>query len=249
MSGNAIQSRYEKLVAALLVIGVAAVGWGPFALSAMSLPYIDRFLVPMTLAMAVMALGVTYDAVERLLGRGRGIYAAAIFCSFPATGFVATTPGALPTAALLLVISVGLWMASRAQGDDRPFFLGMLGVLMIVAGYFFRLEMTAIPLAFVAWLAGRQGKHLRLVSVGLILLYIGGGVAGNLLRFELPMTHVIPPPVIPAYWKDVVLWLPWTWWVLGAIGTAFRKPNALTWQRRCGNCFTDCCIIRGLWRV
>ncbi len=73
---------------------MAVVGWAPALAATWDLPWVTRMLLPASLAMVLFALGLVYDAAERLLGAGRGIYAAAVFCSLPATGLIADGSGA-----------------------------------------------------------------------------------------------------------------------------------------------------------
>jgi hypothetical protein len=244
MKDAAPQSTYEKLVAALLVVGMIVIGWGPYGLAAMKLPFVDRFLVPMTMTFTVLSLGMIYDAAERFLGRGRGIYAAAIFCSFPATGLTASDPSALPTAALMLMVAVGIWMAVRATGEERPFFLGMIGVLLLAAGFFFRGDFRAFAFFFVAGLAAYQipaelrtkraeagtlSRHMGTLSAGLILLYVAGAAAGELFTISVPLPQPVPVPLSSNMWRYVLPWLPWTIWLIPLI-VAEGRPKAESWK-------------------
>ena len=82
--------------------------------------------------MVLFALGLVYDAAERLLGAGRGIYAAAIFCSLPATGLIATDPARLAVGALTMVTALGLWLAVARPAKSGPFFWGCCRFLSLV---------------------------------------------------------------------------------------------------------------------
>lgn len=230
MSEHYAQSTYEKLVAAILVMGMAAAGWGPFVFDSLNLPFIERFFLPISLAFALIALGLLYDAAERLLGTGRGLYAAAMFCALPATGMVATDPGMLPDAALMLVCSVGVWMASRARGEERPYFLGFIGVLLIAAGYAFGFRPSALALAFVAWLTARQGGRVRLVAAVLLIAYAVGAAIHELLPPTVPIPKTVAPAEVLTMWGDLLPLSPWALFALPVIWRlATRCKIASAW--------------------
>jgi hypothetical protein len=240
MTDSSRQSTFEKLVSALLVVGMVAIGWGPQVRAATALPFIDRFLLPITLSIAILALGMLYDAVERFLGQGRGIYAAAIFCSLPATGMVAANPAELSTVAFLFILSIGIWMAVRAKGDDRPFFLAMIGVLLIAAGYFFRGDFRAIAFYCVGGLAAyhlpeaARAKHarrgtLKIYGAAFFLLYVAGALAGEFLKLDVSLPKPIPVPVMPNFWRGILPWLPWTLFLIPALSD-LKKYQPRSWQ-------------------
>ncbi|HEY3295220.1 MAG TPA: metallophosphoesterase [bacterium] len=237
MSETHSQSTYEKVIAALLVLAMALAGWGPFVLESLKLPFIERFLMPVSLAFAVIALGLIYDAAERLLGNGRGLYAAALLCSLPATGMVGADPGMLQDSALMMVGAVGIWMASRARGEERPFFLGFIGVLLVGAGYAFGWRSGAIALAFAALLAARQGKHAVVWSVVLMICYGLGAAIHGLMPLTLPVPDSVIPPQSVMVWQALLPLLPWGLFIFPALWALLkRSTSAKPW-------WADACAV------
>ena len=79
-------STREKVINSVLVICLAVVGWFPYIITAYTLPYTVPVLFLISFSLTFITLGTVFDATEYILGRGKGIYATAIFCSVPAGG-------------------------------------------------------------------------------------------------------------------------------------------------------------------
>lgn len=230
MITRSAQSTYEKAVAAALVVLLAIVGWGAFVFTATSLAFVEAALLPMTLAMAVFALGLLYEAAERLLGRGRGIYTAAVFCTLPATGMVAASPGALPAAGLMLINAVAVWMAMRASGDERPYYLGMLTALLLFGGYLFGGFAGSFALPFAGLLAARQGVR-RMLAAGVA---VGGWIIGVVLhyyvRIGLPTLGMIAASDTMSALTLALPLLPWAVFAVFPLFRNFRRLSVDVWR-------------------
>lgn len=230
MRTRSAQTTYEKFVATVLVLLIAAAGWGPFAFTATSLAFVEAALLPMALAMAVLSLGMVYDAAERLLGRGRGVYAAAVFCTLPATGMIAASPGALPAAGLMLISSVTVWMAARASGDERPFYLGMLAALLLFGGYLFGVFPGSLVLPFAGWLAARQGRRQIPAAAVTIGAWTTGVVLHRIVNFGLPTLGMIAASDAISGFVLTLPLLPWIVFAVFPVFKNFRRVPANTWR-------------------
>ncbi|MBU0509253.1 hypothetical protein KKH27_10495 [bacterium] len=232
MTSTAVQpTTSEKLVGTLLVLLLMAIGWGPFLLRAWELPFLERPLLFATLAAAVLSLGLVYDAAERILGIGRGVYAAAVFCSLPATGMIASEPGSLAVAGAMLVTALGIWLASRATGEEWPYFAAMLSALLLFSGYMFGFFPGTLGILFAAGLAARKARKARALSFWLMIL---AHVAGALSRFQfnvgVPTLETVTPGEAETPALLVLPWLPWILFVVPAVWLlAIRRSEIPRW--------------------
>jgi hypothetical protein len=217
--------RIEEAISALIVAAIAIFAWAPLIAQSAHQPYMVWTLVPVSLAMALFALALIYDVAERLLGSGRGVYAAAVFCTVPAVGLAASDPAAMHLASLLVFNAAAVFIASRARGDERPFFIGMLAFLLLVAGAFFGFPAAALAFGFAMMLAvGEGGKRQTrlLLYASLWLCFVVGVDIRVLADLPLPRFHFATSPVtlIPA-----LSLLPWTLWMIPAL-LRFRWPSS-----------------------
>ncbi len=187
MSSASSPLRLEKLFGAGLFLVIAALGWGPFLRAAFRAPHLEHAFLPISLAVGILALSLIYDAAERALAPGRGIYFAAVFCSLPATGILVSDPGLLPVAMLLLLICAAIWFAVRGNGENRRFFLAMLAGLLLISGLAFYLFPGSLAFLLPIWLAMESSAHRT--RTGLLLL--SSYAAGALL-------HVLGGSLLPA---------------------------------------------------
>ncbi|MBK6910909.1 MAG: glycosyltransferase family 39 protein [bacterium] len=77
----------------------------------------------------IVAAAFTYDAAERMLGAGRGVYASAVLATFIPTAIVISEPPLMSHASLLFVTSAALWMAARATESNVREALALIGLL------------------------------------------------------------------------------------------------------------------------
>ncbi|MCX6601000.1 MAG: metallophosphoesterase [bacterium] len=215
----------EQAISALVLVAIAILAWFPLIVQSQGRPYTAWMLVPMSLAMVLFALALVYDVAERMLGPGRGIYAVAVFCTVPAVGLAACDPAAMQLAAFLVFNAAAVFLASRARGEERPFFLGMLALLLLVAGAFFGFPAAAMVFAFAIVLAvGEISKRPARVLLGmcLLLLYV---VSAN-IRFliDLPLPHFTLGRSAFTL-TSVLSLLPWTLWIIPAL-LRFRSRSS-----------------------
>jgi hypothetical protein len=206
---------YEKLVDAALILLIAGLGWTPFLLRALALPYVERPFLMISLVLGVFGLGLIYDAAENLLARGRGLYAAAIVCSLPASGMVITDPGSLAITALMIMTALTIWLASRARGEERPFFAVMLAVALLAGAYFYGFT-TAIVLLASVFIITVQGKKDWLLRLMLLLVFAAGIIARHYLSLGVHTVASISAGKNLTIFASILPWLPWGAWLIPA---------------------------------
>ena len=204
----------EKAISAVAIVGIAILAWFPLIVQSSRQPHTLWMLSPVSLAMALFALALVYDVAERMLGAGRGIYAVAVFCTVPAVGLAASDPAAMHLAALLVFNAAAVFLASRARGEERPYFIGMLALLLIAAGAFFGFTTADIVFAFALALAvGEDGKRRTWVFIGagLWLFYAIGAAVRLVANLPLPRFELSGSGVTLA---SALSLLPWTLWAI-----------------------------------
>ncbi|MDD5089237.1 MAG: hypothetical protein PHI18_10650, partial [bacterium] len=225
MSHSSRKSVYETLVATSLVLLMAGAAWGPFLARAWMLPFLERPLLFVTAAIALLSLGLLADAAERLLGGSRGIYVAAAFCSLPATGMITAAPGSLAVAGAMLITALAIWLAARATGDNRAYFLFMLAALLLFAGHVYGFFAGILGVIFAAALAARQGGKRTLTMLLLVLALIAGLLTNATANLGVPTLNAV---FAPEWETPVVRWLPWLPWLLWIVPALWlriaRKP-------------------------
>ncbi len=234
MSSEPKPSLYEKSIAVFLVLVFAGCGWGPYIYKTLDMSYSEKPALFAALAFAVFAMGLVYEAAERLLAKGRGIYAVAVFCSLPATGIIATEPGMLAIAGLMLSIALALWLTSRAYGDDRPYFLGMLGALLLFSGYIFGTFVGTFALLAVIGLATRESQQRVITGSVLFALLVAGMWAHYAVQFGLPTLSMIVAPGGDTIGRAVLPWLPWALWLVPALLIVNESRFLFHWWRWIG---------------
>lgn len=221
----------EKAISALTIVGIAILAWTPLIAQSAKQPYTLWMLIPVSLAMALFALVLVYDVAERLLGSGRGIYAVAVFCTVPAVGLAASDPAAMELGSLLIFNATAIFIAARARGEERPYFIGMLALLLLAAGAFFGFPTAALALTFAMLLAvGEAGKRQTefLLCASLWLCYLVGVDIRVLADLPLPRFHLASSPVTLI---SALSLLPWVLWVIPAL-FRFRSRSSGTYRWR-----------------
>lgn len=230
MSHFSRKSPYETLIVTLLVLLMAAAAWGPFLAKAWTLPFLERPLLFVTAAIALLSLGLLYDAAERFLGGSRGIYVAAAFCSLPAVGLMASEPGSLAVTGAMLISTLAIWLAVRACGDNRPYFLSMLAALCLFAGHVFGYLPGILGIVFASSLAARAGKKRTVTMLLLMLAFIAGILTNASANFGVPTLNAVFAPEGESPAARWLPWLPWTLWMLPALWLqAIRKAESSAW--------------------
>jgi len=176
-------------------------------------PFVARPLLFVALAMAVFALGLIYETAERLLSPGRGIYAVAIYCSIPAVGIAATTPALMAACGIMLMTSLGAWMAVRAVGPERPYLLAMVAVLLACGGFLFGFQPASVSLLFVVWLAAMRASERTRSQTAIILGAVGVSAALVRAVFFSDLLAV-GYGSFPADRTGLVFSMPWLLWPL-----------------------------------
>lgn len=207
----------EKLLSALIVLCVAFAAWLLPAMNLWWQPYASRAFMPVSAAITLMAMALLYEAAARERF-SRGVYASVIFCSIPAVAIAATDPSAMSSATLLLFSSSAVFLSLRATGEERPFLLGMLALLMLAVGAVCGLRAAALGFVLPAILAAGDLRENWKTALGLIVLF-GAGIIGGIL-FPLPKLDL---PVTQMQWAPILLSLPW---LLFAIPLLMRRRNA-----------------------
>lgn len=222
--------RLEQWIAALTVAGIVILAWFPLIAQLGRQPYALWMLMPVSLAMAMLSMVLVYDVAERMLGAGRGIYAAAVFCTVPAVGLAASDPAAMQLAALLFFNAVAVFIASRARGEERPYFIGMLALLLLAAGAFFGTiaRVWALIVAIVLAVGDLEKRPVRiLLGLSLYLLLVTGAALRVLI--PLPMPRFEPASSGVTLVSALTL-LPWALWIIPAL-IRFKSPDSSRWRK------------------
>ena len=148
MNQNVEQSRFEKAVSAVLFLLIAVIGWAPFFYAMWREPYAIFSFMFLSAGLGILSAALVYNTAERLLGLGKGIYAAAILCSFAPLGAVLSDSALLPVAMLIFTASAANALAVRAQGKNRNFNLVIIGGLLLIMGYLFSFFAASLVFVF-----------------------------------------------------------------------------------------------------
>jgi hypothetical protein len=225
----------EQAISALMLAAIAILAWIPLIAQSGRQPYMVWMLLPVSLAMVLFALALVYDVAERMLGSGRGIYAVAVFCTVPGVGLAAADPAAMQLAAFLVFNAAAVFLASRARGEERPFFIGMLALLLLAAGVFFGFPAAALAFFLAIALAAReiaQRPARLLLILTLWLLYLVGAAIPRLIPLPLPQFELSAMETSIA---SALALLPWTLWVIPAlVRLRSRSSGAYRWREVAG---------------
>lgn len=230
MSTDAPLSKFEKAVSAFLFILLAAVGWIPFLYATWREPYAAPPFLFVSAGLGLISAALVYDAAERLIGQGKGIYAAAVFCSFAPVGVVLADSSFLPIASLLFIVTAVNWLAVRAEGRNRGFNLFVLGGLILCSGLLFSFFVPCIVLLFGIWLAAARSKQKFSVGLSLFALYFIGAGLRTVLDTGIPLILELPEPESIHVIKVSLLQLPWLLWVVPLFVLALRRKELQAWQ-------------------
>ncbi len=166
--------------------------------------------------MALLAIGLNYDASDRLFGSGKGLYSAVILCSTPALGMAAGDPGWLSVLALFMFQSVALWFAAAASGDNRVPLLVMLCMVLAGCGVLIGNSAIALIFAIPAALAASKSTKPALVFGIAVVSFEAGAVVGPLVTGNT-MGGFIVAPILESSVIVLTCTLPWLAWLVPSI--------------------------------
>lgn len=220
-----MRERKEEIIGSLVFLLAVLIGWGPFVFFGVRENFGDRFALLIGAGFGALAAGFIYDAAERLLGKGEGIYAAIVAVTFPAAGIVISQAPLLPDAALMFITSASLWFASRATDETRAENLFFVSLLSGVSTASFGFQ----PVAFLPLLAGivvHTRAQLKPLDVLLALLPVLAGLIVNRMP-SLPFAQSATRHVTieNSLVQEFLFALPWGVWLLAGI---FGKRDSLS---------------------
>ncbi|RPH95005.1 hypothetical protein EHM69_05805 [candidate division KSB1 bacterium] len=240
----------EKSISALVVMAIITIAFGPFVAAAWQLPYTEKPFLLIALGFPLLAAGLLYDSAERFLGKGRGLYAVAILCSLPATGFAATDLSFIAACALQVMVVASISAAVRAQGAERPAFLVGLGSILLIAGFFFRLNAMSLAFVFAAALTTIFKPKSAWTAALLISLYMVGSLAGLLLPFSIPGGGLGSGSDAFFNMASLLSILPWMLFIIPAIFFLLTiRPFTWTWQNMAAVSVFLCLLLTILMRA
>lgn len=225
------QSAYEKAVSALMLIVLAAAGWGIFFVLSARQPFVEPAYLLFSAALAVLALATLFDGTDRLFSPGRGVYAAAVLTSLPVFTTAIIDTKLLPVIALAAVAAAGVWMAIRAEGEDRPWFIGLLTVLFLATGYGYAFFPGTISLLFILWLAVFRSQRRFLTAVLLIIAFAAGAVLRSRIDLGIPYLLTVSSDSGAPALKTLLALFPWSFYLIPAvIRIVTDKSFRTSWQ-------------------
>ena len=230
MSPDVPQSKFEKAVSASLFILLAAVGWIPFLYATWREPYAAPPFLLVAAGLGLISASMVYDAAERLIGQGRGIYTAAVFFSFAPVGALISDTALLPIVSLLFIVSSVVWLAIRAEGRNRGFYLFVIGGLLLFCGFLFLFLALCSVLIFGIWLAaGSSSKKVLLFIACSAAFFIGTGLR-VVLDLGIPLILELPALESIHSVRIVLMQLPWLLWIIPLAVLSVRKSQLPDWQ-------------------
>jgi len=211
-----VTDRREQLSGALLFTLLVTAGWAPYVVTTMRMGMYNAPSVLFGGICGIATAGFIYDAAERLLGIGRGVYAMAIAATFIPAAIVISEPPLLSYASLLFVTSACVWFASRAKPEsarESLLFIALLsGISFAVFGGWPPAAMPLASLFLMRATAQIGARSILLVVVAAIV----GALTGRLLNLPSPLFH--QPDIAVNALEATLLIAPWTAF---AIWTAF----------------------------
>jgi hypothetical protein len=231
MNQTAEQSKFEKAVTALLFILTAVIGWMPFFYATWREPFAIPSFLFAAAALGILSAALIYDAAERLIGIGKGIYAAAIVFSFAPLGAALADSALLPITMLIFAASAINSLAVRAQGRNRGFNLVIIGGLLLIMGYLFSFFAACLVFVFGVWLALRDSSRKLMLCGALAICYFLGSLLRNVADIGLPLILGIPKPEDLHIVKAILLQLPWLFWLIPLLILIPKERKLLpAWQ-------------------
>ncbi|MBU1921426.1 metallophosphoesterase, partial [bacterium] len=180
--------------------------------------------------LGLISAAMVYDAAERLIGQGKGIYAAAVFFSFAPLGSVISDSALLPISSLLFITASVNWLAVRAEGRNRAFNLFVIGGLLLFSGFLFSFLPLCLVFLFGIWLAAARADKKLMVLLSLLAAFFIGSVLRTVLDPGIPLILELPAPENVHAIKAVLLQLPWLVWIVPLGALVWHKSKLPAWQ-------------------
>ncbi len=220
-------SSFEKTVNAVLLLILFAIGIGPFLLAATRAAHIEASALPFSVAFSLLVVGLIYDACERVLGKGRGIYSTVILCSTPALGIISSDPAWLGVAGIAVVNGLLVWLASSARGSNRSPLLMMLSMMLLGSGFLLGFSpfifLLLIPVAIAS--DSHDSVSWKTLGFGCTAILIGALLRGFFATSFMPELAVPMVESNPAL--HVAYALPWSIWMMGPLLANRRTPHKI----------------------
>lgn len=222
-----MKAEREQVLGSLLFAVLLCCGWTPFLLVTAKSGMYDAPVILAGGIFAILAAGMTYDAAERLLGKGKGVYAAAIFASFTPAAIVLSEPPLLTSTCLMFVTAAALWFSARATLEsyrEHLFFISALGGISLAV--FGAWPPALLPLVTLIILFERA-KAPVIALFAALLLPAGGLIFKSAGILPLPEFAGSLPKIATSTLESVLLPLPWLPWLLLLV----LWPKRLTAER------------------
>ena len=158
---------------------------------------------------AILAVGFTYDAAEKLFGVGKGIYAAAALATFPPAAMVFSEPPFLAETSLMFVTAATIWFAARAtreQSRESLFFIAILSAIALAVFGFWPPAFLPLLSLFILRKQAGVGAGVIFIATATALL---GLAAKNVLPLDLPEIMGQQPDLALTSYEAVLLNAPW----------------------------------------
>ncbi len=207
----------EQLVGSLFFLLFVVVGWGPYLFATATS---GIYLAPVVLLggfFALCAAGFVYDAAERLFGTGKGIYAAAIFVSFPSAAIIFSEPPFIAETSVMFVTAANVWFAARAteeQSREAMFFMAILSAVPLAVFGLWPPAFLPLLSLFILRKQTNASARALLITVGIAFL---GLTAKSLLQFDLPEIMEQQPDLALTLKESAFLAAPWIGFIIAAL--------------------------------
>ncbi|MBK6765444.1 MAG: metallophosphoesterase [bacterium] len=226
-------TRRDQALGAFMFVILVLLGWAPFVYSTAKLALYDAPAIMLGGIFAILAAGLTYDAADRLLGAGKGVYAAAILASFVPSAIVLSEPPLLSASAMMFVTAAAVWFAARATADTFRESLFFVAILNGLATALYGLWVPAsLPFAALILLRARFK-----ISNMQLLIAVSPAIFGLLLKnsgvVPLPDIAAIRPDISMTLAESLIFALPWAPWLLALLFVSRTVMDA-AWPRWIG---------------
>ncbi len=210
----------ERMTGAALFLVLIGAGWAPYLVATMRAGFYDAPAVLFGGLCGIVAAAFTYNAAERMLGAGRGVYASAVLATFIPTAIVISEPPLMSYASLLFVTSAALWMAARATESNVREALALIGLLSgVVLAVFGVWPPAMLPLLALFVLRARVRVSMQAILATLSLALLGIVVEKFI---ALPSLFEKQPDVAVVPWEAALLMAPWAGFVVCAAAVGAR---------------------------
>jgi len=225
-----MNSRRDQALGALIFFALVLIAWAPFVFSTAKTAMYDAPAIMLGGVFAILAAGLTYDAAERLLGSGKGVYAIAILASFVPSAIVLSEPPLLSSTAMMFITAAALWFAARATEKSLSESLFFVSILNGLSSAIYGLWVPA-SLPFAAFIILRSRYPFSTLRLLIAMLPT---IAGLWIKatgvVPLPDVNEIRPDVSMTLAESVIFALPWFPWLI-ALPFVSRTNIGASWPR------------------